>query len=135
MRFRYIKKKIKNCFKKDCPIRLLPIFSNIFERVIYNSLINHFQSNKVTFYFFKIFYYFFYLMIHTLPNYSQLYMKYKQHLIRIQLLMWEVVYFLASQKPLIMSGIVVFYSSYRLMELKVNFLFYLKIILIIVNKE
>ena len=43
--------------------------------------------------------------------------------------------FLKSQKSLIKSGVVVFYSSYKLMGLKVNYLLYLKIFLIIANKE
>ena len=73
-------------------------------------------------------------MIHLLPNYSQLLIKYKQDLIPIQLLMRDV-YFLISQKSLIKSGIVVFCSSYKLMVLKVNFLLYLKMILIIVKKR
>ena len=34
----------KNLLKNYCPISLLP---NIFERVIYNSLFNHFQSSKL----------------------------------------------------------------------------------------
>ena len=68
----------------------------------------------------------FYLENHALPNYSHLYMKYKQHLITSQLLMWEM-YFLISQNPLIKSGMVVFYSNYKHMEVKVNFLPYLKL--------
>ena len=40
-------KKDKNLSKNYRPISLLPIFSKIFEKVIYNSLFNHFQSNKV----------------------------------------------------------------------------------------
>ena len=42
----YTKKK-KNLLKNYLPINLLPIFSKIFEREIYNSLFNHFQSNKL----------------------------------------------------------------------------------------
>ena len=42
-----IHKKDKNLLKNYHPTSLLPIFSNIFERVIYNSLFNHFQSNKL----------------------------------------------------------------------------------------
>ena len=41
------KKEDKNLLKNYHPTSLLPIFSNIFERVIYNSLFNHFQSNKL----------------------------------------------------------------------------------------
>ena len=41
------RKEDKNLLKNDRLISLLPIFSKIFERVIYNSLFNHFQSNKV----------------------------------------------------------------------------------------
>ena len=42
-----IQKKNKNLLKSYLPINLLPIFSKIFEREIYNSLFNHFQSNKL----------------------------------------------------------------------------------------
>ena len=76
----------------------------------------------------------FYLEIPVLANYSQLFMKYKQRLITTQLLIREV-YFLIYQKVLIKSGIVVFYSSYRYMGLKVNNLPDLNIIFIIVNKK
>ena len=41
------KKEDKNLLKNYRPINLLPIFSKIFERVIYNSLFNHFQKNKL----------------------------------------------------------------------------------------
>ena len=41
------KKEEKNLLKNYCPISLLPIFSKIFERVIYNPLFNHFVSNKL----------------------------------------------------------------------------------------
>ena len=41
------KKEDKNHLKNYCPISLLPIFRKILERVIYNSLFNHFQSNKL----------------------------------------------------------------------------------------
>ena len=41
------RKEDKNLLKNYRLISLLPIFSKIFERVIYNSLFNHFQSNKV----------------------------------------------------------------------------------------
>ena len=40
------KKEDENLLKDYCSISLLPIFSKIFEKVIYNSLFNHFQSNK-----------------------------------------------------------------------------------------
>ena len=40
------RKEDKNLLKNYRPISLLTIFSKIFERVIYNSLFNHFQSNK-----------------------------------------------------------------------------------------
>ena len=41
------RKEDKNLLTNYRLISLLPIFSKIFERVIYNSLFNHFQSNKV----------------------------------------------------------------------------------------
>ena len=41
------KKEDKNLLKNYFPISLLLIFSKIFERVIYNSLFNHFQSNEL----------------------------------------------------------------------------------------
>ena len=37
----------KNFLKNYCTISLLSICSKIFERVIYNSLFNHFQNNKL----------------------------------------------------------------------------------------
>ena len=42
------KKEEKNLLKNCRPISLLPIFSKIFERVIFNSLFNHFISNKLS---------------------------------------------------------------------------------------
>ena len=44
MWFLFIKKK-KRTLKNCCPISLLPIFSKVFG-IIYNSLFNHFISNK-----------------------------------------------------------------------------------------
>ena len=41
------KKEDKTLIKNYRPISLLPIFGKIFERVIYNSLFNHFLSNKL----------------------------------------------------------------------------------------
>ena len=41
-----LKKEDKNLLKNYHPRSLPPIFSKIFERVIYNSLFNNFQSNK-----------------------------------------------------------------------------------------
>ena len=40
-------KKDKTLINNDRPIRLLPIFGKIFERVIYNSLFNYFLRNKL----------------------------------------------------------------------------------------
>ena len=44
--FNVHKKEDKMLVKNCHPISLLPIFGKIFERVIYNSLFNYFQSNK-----------------------------------------------------------------------------------------
>ena len=41
------KKDSTNLVKNDRPISLLPIFSKIFERLIFNSLINYFMQNKL----------------------------------------------------------------------------------------
>ena len=41
------KKEEKKLLKNYRPISLLPIFRKIFERVIYNSLFNHFVSSKL----------------------------------------------------------------------------------------
>ena len=41
------KKEDKTLIKNYRPISLLPIFSKIFERIIYNSLLNYFLSNKL----------------------------------------------------------------------------------------
>ena len=114
----------KNLLKNYCPISLLP---NIFERVIYNSLFNHFQSSKL-FYFFtiKVFTWCF-IYCPTTVNYT--WISYT-----IQLIMWEVC-FLTSLKPLIRSDIAFFYSSDKPMGMKLNYLPYLKIILIIVKKS
>ena len=39
--------KAKNLIKNYLPVSLLPIFSKIYERVIYNVLFNYFKSNKL----------------------------------------------------------------------------------------
>ena len=41
------KKEDKTLIKNYSPISLLPIFAKIFERIIYNSLLNHFLGNKL----------------------------------------------------------------------------------------
>ena len=41
------KKEEKNLLKNYRPISLLPIFSKVFERIIYNSLFKHFIGNKL----------------------------------------------------------------------------------------
>ena len=41
------KKEDKMLVKNYRPISLLPIFGKMFERVIYNSLFNYFQSNRL----------------------------------------------------------------------------------------
>ena len=40
------KKGDKNLIKNYCPVSLLPIFSKIYEIVIYNAIFNCFKSNK-----------------------------------------------------------------------------------------
>ena len=51
LKFSLIKPIYKNgdkCSPSDCrPISLLPVFSKIFEKVIYNRLINHLHSNVI----------------------------------------------------------------------------------------
>ena len=39
------KKEIKNLIKNYRPISLLPVFSKVFERIIFNSLFNYFLEN------------------------------------------------------------------------------------------
>ena len=41
------KKEDKNLIKNYRPVSLLPIFSKIYERVIYNALVNYFKGNKL----------------------------------------------------------------------------------------
>ena len=41
------KKDSKSLIKNYRPISLLPIFSKVFERLVYNSLYNYFIQNKV----------------------------------------------------------------------------------------
>ena len=41
------KKEDKNLIKNYRPVSLLPIFSKIYERVIYNALCNYFKSNNL----------------------------------------------------------------------------------------
>ena len=41
------KKEDKIMVKNYCPISLLPVFGKMFERVVYNSLFNYFQSNRL----------------------------------------------------------------------------------------
>ena len=76
----------KNLLKNYRPVSLLPIFRKLFARVKYNSLFNRFQISNILLLHNQVFY----LLIHVLPNYSLLYIKYKQYLITIQPLMWEV---------------------------------------------
>ena len=40
-------KDLKNLIKNYRPISLLPIFSNVFERLVFNSLFNYFMENKL----------------------------------------------------------------------------------------
>ena len=51
------KKEEKNLLKDYLPISLLSIFSTIFERVIYNSLFNHFVGNNRFWFFTRRFLY------------------------------------------------------------------------------
>ena len=102
--------------------------AKIFERVIYNSLFNHFQSNN----------FFTSSQSGLLPGDTCI-ASLLSNLREIQTAFDNNptidVYFVTYQKPLTKPGIEVFYSSYKLMGLKVNYLPYLKIIFIIVNKE
>ena len=41
------KKEDKNLIKNYCPVSLLPVFSKIYERFIYNALCNYFKDNKL----------------------------------------------------------------------------------------
>ena len=43
----YIKKEDKNLIKNYHPVSLLPLFSKIYERLIYNALFNYFKDNKL----------------------------------------------------------------------------------------
>ena len=99
--------------------RLLPIFSKIFERVICNSQCNHFQSNISS-------------QSDFPPGDSFI-----AHLLSIK---HEIQATFDNSPTADMRGVFLdiskdFYSSYKLMWLKVNYLPYLKIIFIIVNKE
>ena len=47
MWYLFIKKNSKNDIKNYRPISLLPIFSKIFEKVIYNTIYKHLESNKL----------------------------------------------------------------------------------------
>ena len=124
------KKEDKNLLKNYFPINLLPIFSKIFERVIYNSLFNHFQSTKL------------------FTSSQSRFLTGDSCIAQLLSIIYEIEaafdnnptvdvrgVFLTSEMPLIKSGIVVFYSSYKLMGLKVNYLPYLKIVFIIVSKD
>ena len=42
-----LKKESKNLIKNYRPISLLPVFSKVFERIIFNSLFNYFLENKL----------------------------------------------------------------------------------------
>ena len=42
------KKENKNLIKNYCPVSLLPIFSKIYERVIYNAVFNYFKDKLFT---------------------------------------------------------------------------------------
>ena len=47
MQFQFIKKESKNLIKNYRPISLLPIFSKVFERLVFNTLFNFFSQNKL----------------------------------------------------------------------------------------
>ena len=61
------KREDKMLVKNYRPISLLPIFGKMFEIVIYNSLFNYFQSNRL----FTPSQSVFFQEIHVLPNYYQ----------------------------------------------------------------
>ena len=61
------KKEDKMLVKNYRPISLLPIFGKMFERVIYNSLFNYFQSTGFS----HLPNLVFFQKIHALPNYYQ----------------------------------------------------------------
>ena len=81
--FRYTKKKIKVFQKIIVPLAYFPSLVKYLKEL---SIILYSTIFKVT-NFALLHNQVFYLVIHVLPNYCQLYMKYKQHLITIQLLM------------------------------------------------
>ena len=47
MLFQFIKKESKNLIKSYRPISLIPLFSNVFERLVFNALFNFFLQNKL----------------------------------------------------------------------------------------
>ena len=102
------KKEDKYFLKKYRPISLLLAFSKSFEKVVYNSLFHHFQSNKH----FTPSQSSFYLVINILPNNSRLHMKNKQHLLTIQVLMPGVC-FLISQNKVWHGGLLFKLQVYR----------------------
>ena len=61
------KREDKMLVKNYRPISLVPIFGKMFERVIYNSLFNYFQSNRLS----HLPNLVFFQEIHVLPNYYQ----------------------------------------------------------------
>ena len=93
------KKKNTNLIKNFSPVSLLPIFSKIFERLIFNSLFNYFMQSKL----FTECQLGFIPGTHTLHNCCQLHMK----SIKVSTLTHRLTrgeFFLIFQKPLIKSS-------------------------------
>ena len=122
-------KKDENILKNYRPVSLLSIVSKIFERVIYNSP-NYFHSKKP----------FTSSQSGFLPGDSCIAQQLSIiHEIQTAFDNNATVYvrgvFLDISKAFDKVCMVVFYSSYKLIGLKIDYFHYLKIIFIIVNKD
>ena len=127
------KKEDKNLIKNYPLVSLLPIFSKIYERVIYNALFNYFKDNKL-----------------FTPSQSG-FLPGDSCIAQLLSIIHEIqtafdnnpavdvrgvfLDFLTSQKPLIKSGTLPFYSNQKLMALMVSYFLCRKTILKNVNKE